>query len=134
MTILSLLCNKYAGRGETKSSSRKLSSYSSGLLLCYAISTLFGGYLHMTYGRDAVSELNAHGFRFSWTITVGFVSIASAFMGLIGREVQIVYGMRDARCEMRCRWDRGECSFAAPSFHVVVLGRSSGLGGWVGGG
>ena len=96
MTILSVLCNRYAGRGETTSSSRKLSSYSSGLLLCYAISTLFGGYSHMTYGRDDVSELNARGFRFSWTITVGFVSFASAFMGLIGREVQIVYGMRDA--------------------------------------
>jgi hypothetical protein len=75
-------------------SSRGLRAYSFGLLLCYSISTLFGGYAHMNY--VGVNELNASGFRLVWSVTVGFVSFASCFMGLIGREVQDAFGARGA--------------------------------------
>jgi len=71
----------------------KLRAYSSSLLLCYGISTLAGGYSHQTF--TSVDMLNTMKFRIFWIICVGNVSFASCYMGLIGREVQRIFGVRD---------------------------------------
>ena len=71
----------------------KLRAYSSSLLLCYGISTLAGGYSHQTF--TSVDMLNTMKFRLFWIICVGNVSFASCYMGLIGREVQRIFGVRD---------------------------------------
>ncbi|KAL3764996.1 hypothetical protein ACHAW5_001846 [Stephanodiscus triporus] len=72
-------------------SSLKLRIYSSALLACYGASTLAGGYAHQHY--SGVDALNTVAFRSCWTATVGNVAFASAFMGLIGREVQVAFGV-----------------------------------------
>ena len=70
--------------------SRKLRAYTSSLLVCYGASTLAGGWAHQhVAGVDALNTLR---FRIYWTVTVGNVAFASCFMGLIGREVQRVFG------------------------------------------
>ena len=71
----------------------KLRAYSSSLLLCYGISTLAGGYSHQTF--TSVDMLNTMKFRIFWIICVGNVSFASCHMGLIGREVQRIFGVID---------------------------------------
>ena len=71
-----------------------LRRYASGLLICYAASTLAGGWAHQHYA--GVEMLNTSRFRILWTVTVGNVAFASCYMGLIGREVQRAFGVGGA--------------------------------------
>lgn len=74
--------------------SLKMRLYSASLLMCYAISTLAGGWAHQHF--TSVASLNTIGFRVYWCICVGNVSFASCYMGLIGREVQRYFGVKGA--------------------------------------
>jgi hypothetical protein len=67
----------------------KLRLYTTCLLICYGLSTLAGGYSHQYY--NDIAALNTNMFRILWTITVGNVAFASCFMGLIGREVYLLF-------------------------------------------
>lgn len=58
---------------------------SSGLLICYFLSVLFGGYAHQTY--MTLDSLNTTSFRIVWTICVGTVTLAGGFIGAIGTEL-----------------------------------------------
>ena len=79
------------GRKKNKDSF-KLRVYSASLLLCYGISTLAGGYSHQKF--IDIDMLNTTKFRIFWIVCVGNVSFASCYMGLIGREVQRVFGVK----------------------------------------
>lgn len=68
--------------------------YSASLLICYGISTLAGGLAHQHF--TSVDMLNTMRFRIIWFVCVGNVSFANCYMGLIGREVQDVFGVRGA--------------------------------------
>jgi len=58
---------------------------SQGMLLCYLLSVLAGGLAHQFY---TTLESRAHwSFRFLWTICVGTVTAAPAFMGSVGTEM-----------------------------------------------
>ena len=74
---------------DTDISSHRLRLYTTSLLVCYGLSTLAGGYSHQYY--IGITALNTNKFRILWTITVGNVAFASCFMGLIGREVQLLF-------------------------------------------
>jgi len=74
--------------------SLKLRLYSASLLLCYGISTLAGGWAHQHI--TSIEMLHSVRFRVLWFLCVGNVSFASCYMGLIGREVQQVFGVRGA--------------------------------------
>ncbi|KAL9178649.1 hypothetical protein ACHAXT_001987 [Thalassiosira profunda] len=71
--------------------SLRLRLYSASLLICYGISTLAGGWAHQHF--TTVDSLNTTRFRIFWYLCVGNVSFASCYMGLIGREVQKVFGV-----------------------------------------
>ena len=73
--------------------SLKLRMYSAALLICYGVSTLAGGWAHKHF--TSVDMLNTTRFWMFWVVCVGNVSFASCYMGLIGREVQKVFGVRD---------------------------------------
>ena len=73
------------------SESLKLRLYSASLLICYGISTLAGGYAHQNF--TSIDMLNTMKFRLFWFVCVGNVAFASCYMGLIGREVQKVFGV-----------------------------------------
>ena len=79
----------YGSDDDDDISSHRLRLYTTSLLVCYGLSTLAGGYSHQYY--IGVSELNNNMFRILWTITVGNVAFASCFMGLIGREVYLLF-------------------------------------------
>ena len=92
--------------------SLKLRAYSASLLLCYGISTFAGGYSHQTF--TSIDSLNTLKFRLFWIICVGNVSFASCYMGLIGREVQKVFGVRG-------RMPLGPWYVLPPSLSVVCF-------------
>lgn len=71
--------------------SLKLRLYSASLLVCYGISTLAGGWAHQHF--TTLESLNTNEFRLLWIVCVGNVSFGSCYMGLIGREVQKVFGV-----------------------------------------
>jgi hypothetical protein len=75
------------------SSSFRLRLYSSSLLLCYGLSTLAGGLAHQYF--TSLEVLNTLQFQWLWTICVGNVAFASGYMGLIGREVQMIFGVKN---------------------------------------
>jgi len=58
---------------------------SRGLLLCYLLSVLAGGVAHQFY--TTLEQRNTWHFRLLWTVCVGCVTFASAFMGSIGSEL-----------------------------------------------
>jgi hypothetical protein len=65
-----------------------------GLLASYCLSVLAGGLAHQLYLE--LPQRNTWHFRLLWTICVGCVSFASAFMGSIGSELaRIDKGMDD---------------------------------------
>lgn len=72
--------------------SRKLRLFSASLLLCYAISTLAGGWAHQHF--TSVESLNTLRFRVFWCVCNGNVAFASCYMGLIGREIQQYFGVK----------------------------------------
>jgi len=74
--------------------SLKLRLYSASLLMCYGISTLAGAWAHQHF--TTVESLNTTRFWMFWCVCVGNVSFASCYMGLIGREVQKVFGVEGA--------------------------------------
>jgi len=85
-----------AGRKNgTTSSSFQLRLYSSSLLLCYGLSTLAGGLAHQYF--TSLQLLNTTNFQWLWTICVGNVAFASGYMGLIGREVQRIFGVKNGK-------------------------------------
>lgn len=86
MSIVACMC--YAANSDR--ASLRLRTYASALLVCYAASTLAGGWAHQHY--EGVGMLNTTKFRMLWTVTVGNVAFASCYMGLIGREVQRAFG------------------------------------------
>ncbi|GKY90947.1 hypothetical protein MPSEU_000067500 [Mayamaea pseudoterrestris] len=67
------------------SASRTLAWRSRGLLLCYMVSVMAGGVAHQCY--TTLEQRNSFSFRLLWTICVGTVTAASAFMGPIGSEL-----------------------------------------------
>lgn len=69
--------------------SSKLRWRSAGLLLGYASSTLAGALAHQFY--TTLESRNTLSFRVLWTICVGTVCFASAFMGCIGTELARQY-------------------------------------------
>lgn len=74
--------------------SLKLRLYSASLLICYGLSTLAGAWAHQHF--TSIEQLNTMKFRVFWFVCVGNVSFASCYMGLIGREVQRVFGVKGA--------------------------------------
>eukprot|EP00569_Conticribra_weissflogii_P005709 CAMPEP_0171331336 /NCGR_PEP_ID=MMETSP0878-20121228/2617_1 /TAXON_ID=67004 /ORGANISM="Thalassiosira weissflogii, Strain CCMP1336" /LENGTH=419 /DNA_ID=CAMNT_0011831839 /DNA_START=489 /DNA_END=1748 /DNA_ORIENTATION=+ len=76
------------------SASLRLRVYSASLLICYGASTLAGGWAHQHF--TSIDSLNTLRFRLFWIVCVGNVSFASCYMGLIGREVQRVFGIKGA--------------------------------------
>ena len=84
--------SNYPKGREKNKDSFKLRAYSASLLLCYGISTLAGGYSHQNFIN--IDMLNTTKFRIFWIVCVGNVSFASCYMGLIGREVQRVFGVK----------------------------------------
>ena len=55
------------------------------LLICYAISVTTGGICHQFY--QAPKDLNTGTFRLLWTVCVGFVTIAGAYIGSIASHI-----------------------------------------------
>ena len=95
MTILAVECIRPKANCEkTNGDSFRLRMYSAALLICYAVSTLAGGWSHQHF--TSVESLNTLKFRLFWIVCVGNVSFASCYMGLIGREVQRIFGVKDA--------------------------------------
>ena len=95
MTILAVKCiRSTANCDKTNADSFRLRVYSASLLICYAISTLAGGWSHQHF--TSLESLNTLKFRLFWIVCVGNVSFASCYMGLIGREVQRIFGVKDA--------------------------------------
>jgi len=92
MAQCSSSCSSSSEKKKNNKDSIKLRAYSASLLLCYGISTFAGGYSHQTF--TSIDSLNTLKFRLFWIICVGNVSFASCYMGLIGREVQKVFGVR----------------------------------------
>eukprot|EP01082_Thalassiosira_pseudonana_P005843 g5350.t1 g5350 contig2:354052-355188(+) len=104
MTILAVKCLRATDASSSGSdaanvnsnvgnaSSFNLRMYSASLLICYAVSTLAGGWAHQHF--TTISSLNTMHFRLLWIICVGNVSFASCYMGLIGREVQSKFGVK----------------------------------------
>jgi len=58
---------------------------SRGLLACYALSVTAGGLAHQFY--TSLDSRNTWHFRLLWTVCVGTVTFASAYMGSIGAEL-----------------------------------------------
>ena len=58
---------------------------SRGLFACYLLSVLAGGLAHQFY--TSLEQRNTLHFRILWTVCVGAVAFASAFMGAIGSEL-----------------------------------------------
>ena len=79
----------------SSSSSFQLRLYSSSLLLCYGLSTLAGGLAHQYF--TSLQLLNTMNFQWLWTVCVGNVAFASGYMGLIGREVQRIFGVKNGK-------------------------------------
>jgi hypothetical protein len=69
--------------------SSRLRWRSAGLLLGYAASTLAGALAHQFY--TTLESRNSLSFRVLWTICVGTVCFASAFMGSVGTELARQY-------------------------------------------
>lgn len=74
--------------------SYRLRVYSFSLLSCYGLSTLAGAWAHQHF--TSIDSLNTMRFKVLWYLCVGNVSFASCYMGLIGREVQQVFGVKGA--------------------------------------
>jgi len=94
MSVLAIICLRQTSPDSpTKNrASLKLRLYSASLLICYGISTLAGAWAHQHF--TSVASLNTMKFRVFWCVCVGNVSFASCYMGLIGREVQKVFGVK----------------------------------------
>jgi len=135
MTLLAVQCTRTASstNKETNSAtSFKLRMYSAALLLCYGISTLAGGWAHHHF--STIESLNTLQFRIFWIVCVGNVSFASCYMGLIGREVQKVFGVRGAiplgpwwfwpvyGCYMAGACAIGYISFKRPACDIFIAG------------
>ena len=72
-------------KGKQTSASRVQTRRSQGMLLSYLLSVLAGGLAHQFY---TTFESRHHwSFRFLWTICVGTVTIAPAFMGTVATEL-----------------------------------------------
>lgn len=56
-----------------------------GLLMCYCASVTMGGITHQFF--FGVKDLNTIAFRISWSICVGFVTLAGAFIGSVGNNL-----------------------------------------------
>lgn len=67
-----------------------------GILVLYGVSTLVGGLAHQFYDGN-FANLNTTLFRLSWSIVVGTVAAAGAFMGSVGTELH----RRRAQLRMR---------------------------------
>ena len=89
-----LMANAPDGCRKKNRSSLPLRLYSASLLICYAISTLAGGWAHQHF--TSIDSLNTIRFRMFWIVCVGNVSFASCYMGLIAREVQKTFGVKGA--------------------------------------
>lgn len=100
MSVLAIVCLRTVApetcphKHEKNAASLKLRLFSASLLICYGISTLAGGWAHQHF--TTVDSLNTMRFRVFWYLCVGNVSFASCYMGLIGREVQKVFGVKGA--------------------------------------
>jgi hypothetical protein len=94
MSILAIWCIMACSSdndAQKNQRSLRLRLFSASLLICYAISTLAGGWAHQHF--KSVESLNTTRFRIFWILCVGNVSFASCYMGLIGREVQRHFGI-----------------------------------------
>jgi len=95
MSILAIKCLRETAPDNCPKKNRaslRLRLYSASLLICYGISTLAGGWAHQHF--TSIESLNTIRFRVFWCVCVGNVSFASGYMGLIGREVQKVFGVK----------------------------------------
>ena len=63
------------------------------LLTCYAVSVTTGGICHQYFHPHA--DLNTGLFRLLWTICVGFVTMAGAYIGSIGSNICKLVKLRD---------------------------------------
>lgn len=79
---MALLASRIASHNPA---SRILALRSRGLLICYCCSVLAGGVAHQYY--TTLQSRNTWHFRFLWTICVGSVTVASAWMGCLGTEL-----------------------------------------------
>jgi len=95
MAVLAVLCLMETDKCPKKNkASFRLRMYSFSLLSCYGLSTLAGAWAHQHF--TTIDALNTTQFRVLWYLCVGNVAFASAYMGLIGREVQQVFGVEGA--------------------------------------
>ena len=97
MSVLAIICLRTRAPDDCpvkNKASLKLRLYSASLLICYGLSTLAGGWAHQHF--TSIESLNTTRFRIFWYLCVGNVSFASCYMGLIGREVQKVFGVEGA--------------------------------------
>ncbi|KAL7555288.1 hypothetical protein ACHAWF_018991 [Thalassiosira exigua] len=94
LAVRCLACRAPDGCASKDRASLRLRLYSASLLVCYGISTLAGAWAHQHF--TSVEDLNTPRFRVFWFLCMGNVSFASCYMGLIGREVQKVFGVKGA--------------------------------------
>lgn len=100
MAYLAIRCLRESAPDDCPASNQKdqaslrLRQFSASLLICYGLSTLAGGWAHQHF--TTMESLNTIRFRVFWYLCVGNVSFASCYMGLIGREVQKVFGVEGA--------------------------------------
>jgi len=95
MAVLAIKCLMASAPDDCPKKNRaslRLRRYSASLLICYGLSTLAGAWAHQHF--TSIDSLNTMRFRVLWYLCVGNVSFASCYMGLIGREVQQVFGVQ----------------------------------------
>lgn len=135
MSILAIKClmERAPDNCPTKNkASLRLRLYSASLLICYGISTLAGGWAHQHF--TSIESLNTIRFRVFWCVCVGNVAFGSCYMGLIGREVQKVFGVKGA-VPLGPRWfwpvygsymaaacGLGYISFKRPACDIFIAG------------
>lgn len=133
MTVLATRCwRARAPDGDPRR--HRLRHNTTALLLCYGISTLAGGLAHQHFTTAAA--LNGPRFRALWCVCVANVAFASAYMGLIGREVWRVFGATEAALlgpwwfwpaygsYMAAACVLGRLSFQRPACDIFIAGTS----------
>jgi hypothetical protein len=107
---------------------------SRALLACYMVSVLAGGLAHQFY--SSFEDRNSNSFRALWSVCVGTVTLASAFMGPIGSELLYEHSHDRTRWIPRVPeliwWSYGACatavcvaggmSFQRPACDIFVAG------------
>jgi len=83
--IRCLVATQYTAGESNHDATRRLRFLSMVLLIGYSMSVFCGGFAHQFY--DTLESLQTRSFHILWSLCVGNVTFAGAFMGMIGAEV-----------------------------------------------